>query len=153
STANAASGVLNVTLSDPDGDQLSLALVSDSNPALVPPAAIVLGGSGTDRTVAVTTAAKKKGLATMTLGLSDGTVAVPVVGPVIVGSDNNEIIPGTGSTDMIFGLGGQDTIDGDAGNDLICGGNSNDTLGGGTGDDIIDGGNGNDTITGGDGAD
>jgi Ca2+-binding RTX toxin-like protein len=153
SATSTASGVLNVALSDPDGDAMSLALVSDSNPALVPPAAIVLGGSGTDRTVAVTAAARKKGLATLTLGLSDGTVTVPVVVTVVVGSDKNETLAGTDGTDMIFGLSGQNTIDGGAGNDLICGGSSNDTLGGGAGEDIIDGGKGNDTITGGDGTD
>ncbi len=153
STNNTASGVLAVRLFDPDGDPLTLALVSDSNPALLPIAGIVLGGSGVDRTVAVTVAAKKKGSATLTLGLSDGTVTVPVVITVIVGSDKNEILAGTDGVDMLFGLGGQNAVNGNAGNDLLCGGNSSDTLNGAAGDDIIDGGNGNDTLAGANGDD
>ena len=153
SAANMASGVINLTLFDADGDPLSLTLVSNSNPALVPNANIVLGGSGGNRTVTVTAAAKKRGSATITLGLSDGKVTVPVVITVLVGTDKNETLNGTTGTDMVFGLSGQNTLSGNAGNDLLCGGNSNDTINGGDGNDILRGSSGDDVLTGGAGAD
>jgi Ca2+-binding RTX toxin-like protein len=153
SATNMASGVIDLTLFDADGDPLSLTLVANSNPTLVPNANIVLGGAGVDRTVTVTAAAKNRGSATITLGLSDGKVTVPIVIPVLVGTDKSETINGTTGTDMVFGLNGQNTINGNAGNDLLCGGNSNDTISGGDGDDIIDGENGDDAISGGDGND
>ncbi len=87
SAAGMASGVINLTLFDADGDPLTLTLLSNSNPALVPNANIVLAGSGVNRTVAVTAAPKRHGSATITLGLSDGKVTVPVVITVVVGTD------------------------------------------------------------------
>jgi hypothetical protein len=153
SATNMASGAMNLTLFDADGDPLSLTLVSNGNPSLVPNANIVLGGTGVNRTVTITAAARKRGSATITLGLSDGKVTVPVVITVLVGTDKNETLNGTTGTDMVFGLSGQNTISGNAGNDLLCGGNSNDTISGGDGNDIIDGENGDDAISGGDGTD
>jgi Ca2+-binding RTX toxin-like protein len=153
SATNLASGLISLTLFDADGDPLTLTPASNSNPALVPNASIVLGGTGTNRTMSVTAAAKKQGQATITLNLSDGKTTVPVVITVVVGSDNSETLNGTSGTDMMFGLGGQNTINGNAGNDLLCGGNGNDTISGGPGSDIIDGQNGDDTISGGDGND
>ena len=100
----------------------------------------------------MTAAAGKKG-ATLTLNLSDGTVTVPFVVTVIVGSAKNETLSRTSGTDMIFGLGGKNTINGNAGNDLLCGGNGLDTLSGGAGNDVLDGQNGDDTLSGGDGDD
>ena len=151
--ANAASGVIKLALSDADGDPLALAFAANSNPGLVPNAAIVLGGAGADRTMSVAAAVKKTGRATITLDLSDGKVTVPVLVTVVVGSDQSETLNGTGGTDMMFGLSGQNIIKGNAGNDLLCGGNGNDTISGGDGDDTMDGGNGGDTIGGGDGND
>jgi Ca2+-binding RTX toxin-like protein len=148
-----ASGLINLTLFDANGDPLTLSVASNSNPGLVPTANIVLGGSGTNRTMSVTAAAKKRGQATITLDLSDGKATVQVVATVFVGSDNSDTVNGTSGTDMMFGLGGQNTINGNAGNDLLCGGNSNDTISGGGGTDIIDGENGNDNLSGGDGND
>jgi Ca2+-binding RTX toxin-like protein len=153
SAANMASGLINLTLFDADGDPLTLTLASSSNPALVPNANIMLGGTGLNRTMSVTAAAKKRGQATITLDLSDGQATVPVVVTVFVGTDKNDTLNGTSGTDMMFGLGGQNTINGNNGNDLLCGGNSNDTLSGGNGSDIIDGENGDDIISGGDGND
>jgi Ca2+-binding RTX toxin-like protein len=153
STTNMASGLINLTLFDADGDPLTLTLASNSNPVLVPNANIVLGGTGANRTVSVTAAPRKRGQATLTLNLSDGKVTVPVVITVAVGSDKSETLNGTSGTDIMFGLSGQNTINGYAGNDLLCGGNSNDTINGGDGNDIIDGENGDDTISGGDGND
>ena len=95
----------------------------------------MLGGSGNNRTLSVTAAAGKKGTATLTLNLSDGTVTVPFVVTVIVGSAKNETLNGTLGTDMIFGLGGKNTINANAGTDLLCGGNAIDTLSSGAGND------------------
>jgi Ca2+-binding RTX toxin-like protein len=153
SATNMASGLINLTLFDADGDPLTLTLASNSNPALVPNANIVLGGTGANRTMSVTAAPRKRGRATITLNLSDGKVTVQVVITVAVGSDTSETLSGTSGIDIMFGLSGQNTINGHAGNDLLCGGNSNDTISGGDGNDIIDGENGDDAISGGDGND
>ena len=136
STTNLASGTIDLTLSDPDGDTMTLKLASNLNKTLVPNANIMIGGSGNNRTVSVTAAPKKSGTAKLTFDLSDGTVRVPVVITVVAGSD------------IIFGLGGKNTIKGNAGDDLLCGGNANDTISGGDGNDIIDGANGNDVLRG-----
>jgi Pullulanase X25 domain len=56
SAASLASGVINLALFDADGDPLSLTLVSNSNPTLVPNTNIVLGGAGLNRTLAVSAA-------------------------------------------------------------------------------------------------
>jgi Ca2+-binding RTX toxin-like protein len=149
SSTNMASGTINLTLFDADGNTLTLTRVSNNNPTLVPNNNILLGGSGNNRTLTVTTAAKKSGTAIITLNLSDGTVTTPIVITVKVGTDKDEILSGTPDTDMIFGLSGKNTISGNAGNDLLCGGNSNDTISGGDGNDIIDGENGNDILNGG----
>ncbi len=153
SSTNMASGTINLTLLDADGDTLTLVLTSNSNTTLVPNGNIVLGGSGNDRTLTITARAKKNGTATITLNLSDGKVTVPVVVTVIVGTAKDETINGTSGIDMIFGLGGRNALNGNAGNDLLCGGNGNDTLSGGDGNDIIDGENGDDTLNGGAGND
>jgi Ca2+-binding RTX toxin-like protein len=148
--ASAASGMINLTLSDADGDPLTLTLAANSNPALVPSSGIVLGGAGDNRTMSVTTAVKKAGQTAIALDLSDGKATVQTVVTVAVGGDQSDTINGTSGTDMMFGLGGQDTINGNAGNDLLCGGNGNDTISGVGGADIIDGQNGDDAISGGD---
>ena len=149
STANLASGTISLSLADADGDPLTLSLASNSNPALLPNSSIVLGGSGSNRTLKVTGAARKTGSGTLTFNLSDGHVTVPVVVTVIVGTDKNEALNGTSGVDMIFGLNGANTINGNAGNDLLCGGNGNDTISGGDGNDVIDGAKGDDTLNGG----
>ena len=151
--ANVASGMIKLALFDADGDPLTLAFAANSNPGLVPNANIVLGGTGADRTLSVTAAAKKTGQAAITLNLSDGKVTVPVIVTMVAGGDTSATLNGTSGTDMMFGLSGQNVINGNAGNDLLCGGNGNNSISGGDGNDIMDGGNGNDTINGGDGSD
>ena len=106
-SSDPASGTINLALSDPDGDPLTLTLASNSNQTLLPTGAVVLGGSGNNRTLSVTAAAGRKA-APPTLNLSDGTVTVPFVVTVIVGSAKNETLSGTSGTDMIFGLGGRE---------------------------------------------
>lgn len=150
---NTAIGTITLTLADGDGDPVTLSYVSSSNPALVPNASAVLGGSGLVRTLAIAANAKKSGTAVITLRLSDGTVNVPIVITVIVGTDGNESINGTNGIDMIFGLGGRNVINGAGGNDLLCGGNGNDTINGGDDNDFLDGQNGDDVLNGGNGND
>jgi len=109
STTNSASGTINLTLNDPDGDGMNLTRVSNSNTALVPNSNVVLGGSGNNRTVTVTVAPRKSGTATLMFNLSDETVTVPVVITLVAGSDKNETLSGTTGPDMIFGKNGDDT--------------------------------------------
>jgi Ca2+-binding RTX toxin-like protein len=153
SNANLASGAINLILSDPDGDSLTLTFLSSSNTTLVPNANVNLSGSGTSRLLMVTAVAKKSGTAALTFNLTDGTEIVPIVITVIAGSDKNETLNGTPGADMIFGLAGRNTINGLGGNDLLCGGNSGDTLSGGDGDDSLGGQNGDDILSGGAGND
>ncbi len=149
SAINLASGTVNLALYDVDGDPLSLTLASNTNTGLIPDGNIVLGGSGNNRTVSVTTKPKKSGTAILTFNLSDGIVTIPFTITVKVGTDKDEILNGTTDADMIFGLNGKNTINGLGGNDLLCGGNSVDTIDGGDGNDIIEGQNGNDFLDGG----
>ena len=137
------------TLNDADGDMVTLAFVSNSNTSLVPNSKIVLGGSGDSRTLTTTAANKKSGTAILTFNLSDGTVTVPLVITVRVGTDKNETLDGTSGIDMIFGLNGTNTINGNAGDDLLCGGNGIDMISGGDGNDILDGQKANDFLNGG----
>ena len=145
------SGAINLTLSDADGDRVTLVLTSNSNPALISNASF--GGSGYDRTLTVSTAAGKSGTARLTLNLSDGKATVPLVVTVIVGAPRHEALNGTAGTDMMFGDGGADTLNGGDGNDLLCAGPGNDILSGGAGKDVLDGGSGSDILSGGDGND
>jgi Ca2+-binding RTX toxin-like protein len=141
-----AGGTVNLTLADADGDLLTL--VSKSNRSFVK---VVLGGSGNNRTLAVSAA--RSGRATISLELSDGKATVAVVLTVVVGSAKNETLNGTGGPDMIFGGSGRDTINGGGGNDLLCGGKGNDKITGGNGKDTLEGGGGGDVLVGGNGDD
>ena len=153
SSATKASGTLALTLFDADGDTVSLALASNSNTALLPNGSVALGGSGSDRTLSATGAAKKGGTAIITLELSDGKVTVPVTITLKIGRGKADVLNGTSGTDMIFGLAGGDTIGGLGGDDLLCGGKGGDTLSGGDGRDILDSSSGNDSLRGGNGND
>jgi len=68
-----AAGPLHFTVSDTETDAAALVLNgASSNVALVPPANIVFGGSGANRTVTVTPTAGMTGTATITITVSDG---------------------------------------------------------------------------------
>jgi hypothetical protein len=68
-------GPLNFTVSDVETSAAGLSVTaSSSNPTLVPDANIVLGGSGSNRTVTITPAASRTGTATITLAASDGAL-------------------------------------------------------------------------------
>ena len=64
------------TVDDVDGGVATLTVSGGSdNATLVPPANIVFGGTGANRTVTVTPAAGQSGLATITVTVSDGTAS------------------------------------------------------------------------------
>jgi gliding motility-associated-like protein len=110
-------GVLALTINDPDTDPNSLTLggASDNLP-LVPNANIVFGGSGTDRTVQVTPVANLSGEANITITVSDGTDTEQIIFKVTVNAVNdaptitsvadqaiNEDSPGTGALAFTVG--------------------------------------------------
>jgi Ca2+-binding RTX toxin-like protein len=146
----AASGTINLTVSDANTPLSNVTLsASSSNTAVVPNANIVFGGSGANRTVTISGVSQssiQSSIITITVNDGQGgTSTVPVT--VIVGTNHGETIIGTSGADMIFGLNGGDTISAGAGNDLMCGGNAKDTLTGGSGADFFGGGNGPDSAT------
>jgi hypothetical protein len=72
---NASTGPLSFSIADPDNAAGTLVLTaSSSNPALVPGASMVFGGSGNSRTITVTPAADQSGTATITVSVSDGVL-------------------------------------------------------------------------------
>ena len=83
-------GPIAFTLGDVDNPPPGLTIIgTSSNPELVPNANIVFEGGGASRTVTVTPAAERKGVATITLVVSDGvstagdTFVLTVTGPEI----------------------------------------------------------------------
>ncbi len=73
---NTNTGALGVTIGDIETAATSLTLTrASSNPTLVPLSGLVLGGSGASRTVTVTPAANQLGSSTITVTVSDGTLA------------------------------------------------------------------------------
>jgi Ca2+-binding RTX toxin-like protein len=138
-----------LSLSDADENPLSLTFDSNTNPALIPNASIMVAGKENIRAISLMAKFMKSGTATLTFNLSDGTVTIPFTITVKVGTARNETLNGTEGADMIFGLNGKDIINGFGGNDLLCGENGIDTIGGGDGNDFIDGQNGDDLLAGG----
>ncbi len=154
-STTSVSGTMNLSLADVDSTVGGLTLsATSSNQALVPAANIKFSGSGANRTVSITPAAKKTGSSTITVTASDGKAkSTESKITVIVGTDKKETINGTPGSDMVFGLNGDDTINAGNANDLVCGGNAGGVINGGAGDDTLDGGNGNDTLRGDEGND
>jgi hypothetical protein len=69
---NSSTAALSVTVGDAETPAANLTLVASSSaPAIVPPANVVLGGSGANRTVTVTPAAGQSGAATITITVTD----------------------------------------------------------------------------------
>ena len=89
------------------------------------------------------------------LGSAEEIIAAPtpVIGAVVTGNAQDNVLAGTAGSDLINGNGGADTITGAGGNDELVGGAGADTINGGPGDDLIRGGVGNDTVNGQGGAD
>ena len=67
---NTAVGPVSFTVSDPEGDSLTVSQAS-SNPTLLPTGNVVLGGSGANRTVTLTPASGQTGVSTITLSVAD----------------------------------------------------------------------------------
>ena len=148
------SGTFQLQLTDGDTAATALTLnAQSSNPALVPAANVVFGGSDATRTVRITAEAGRTGSATVTLTVSDGiaTASVPVT--VRVGGSGLDVFAGTAGSDLQLGQNGPDSLNGLGGNDILCGGSGSDALTGGNGNDLLDGGSGNDLLFGGAGDD
>jgi VCBS repeat-containing protein len=116
-------GPLSVTVGDVETPAASLTLsAASSNPTLVPENNIVLGGSGSNRTVSVSGAAGQVGSSTITLSVSDGTnsadtsftvtVSALVTGTNVFTSTQAIVIPSLGAATPypspinVSGLGG-----------------------------------------------
>ncbi len=146
------SATINLNVTDDQIDTLSLTATS-SNTGLVPNSGLVLGGSGSDRTLTITTSGGT-GRAEITVTATDATGASASVKiNVFAGGSGADTITGTSGPDVLLGANGADRLNGIGGVDLLCGGNGNDQIRGGPGDDTLSGGNGDDTLTGGPGAD
>ena len=143
-----------LTVTDPDGDAVTL-LATSSNQSVLPNSKVVLGGSGSNRTIDVAPNSKNTtGTAVVTITANDGHGhVVTLLINVIVGTSRSEALNGTSGADIIFGLDGTDAILAGGGNDLICGGNGADVIDGGKGNDTIDGQAASDILYGGDGND
>ncbi len=106
---NSATAAIPFTIADAETPAASLAVTAtSSNPTLVPNAGIVLGGSGAARSVTVTPASNRSGVATITVSVSDGqavtsssfnlTVLAINQAPVVnAGSDRTIYLPATAS--------------------------------------------------------
>jgi Ca2+-binding RTX toxin-like protein len=132
---------------------LVLTLEGNTNTTLIPNANVVFGGSGANRTVAISAASKKSGTAVLTIGVSDGESTTTVTISVQVGTDANDTLTGTAGADLLLGGQGTDNLSGLGGADVLCGGTGNDTASGGEGNDALEGDKGNDNLSGGDGSD
>lgn len=74
--ANGSTGTLSVVVGDAETAVASLVLTaSSSNTALIPQSGLVLGGSGSSRTLTVSPASGLSGTATITVTVSDGTLS------------------------------------------------------------------------------
>lgn len=145
-------GPISFTIGDVDNLASSLTVTAtSSNTTLIPNGNIVLGGSGTSRTLTFTPANNQFGTAIITVNVSDGSLITPTtftvnVGRNLNGGNGKDPINGTAGNDRIDGGNGDDTLFGGAGNDILLGGNGNDVLRGGAGNDTLNGGSGNDTF-------
>jgi hypothetical protein len=105
------------TVADPDTptDQLVVTAAS-SNVVLVPPAGLVVGGTGSNRTLRITAAAGQSGTATVTLTVSDGqltgtrslqvTVTIQLLPPVILQQPQSvDVILGATATFQVVAAG------------------------------------------------
>jgi Ca2+-binding RTX toxin-like protein len=153
SAGNGGSFALTIADTDNSTGDLTLSLEGNTNPTLVPNGSVDFGGSGADRSVAISHAAKRTGTAVLTIGVSDGTTTSTVTITVLIGTNANEALLGTSGADLILGGQGSDSMAGLLGADVLCGGKGNDTLLGGGGNDALGGEQGDDSLTGGDGAD
>ena len=93
---NTATPAVPFTIGDTESAASSLTLSKSSgNPTLIPDANIVFGGSGANRTVTLTPAAGQTGVATITIGVNDGTNTVNTNFVVSVGSQLGVLLSDT----------------------------------------------------------
>lgn len=141
----AAQGVVSLTLADPGVPAAQLTLTArSSNQRLLPDSALVLGGSGAQRTLTLSGAANRSGSATITLTVGDGHASATLPLQARIGTSGGDSLSGSSGSDLLFGLGGGDTLRGKGGRDLLCGGAGNDILAGGADADVFSGGAGTD---------
>ncbi len=152
-TANGGSFALSVDDNEQDVEDLALSLEDNTNTALVPNANVIFGGSGANRSVAITAANGKSGSAVLTIGVSDGWNTTEVTITVRIGTDANESLTGTDGADLLIGGAGRDSLAGMGGADVLCGGQGDDTASGGEGNDAVEGDRGVDILAGGAGTD
>ncbi len=145
---------VNVALADADTAASALSLTAtSSNPAVLPPAKIILTGAGYSRQAILSPASKNGGVSTITFTVSDGQGSAQAIVTLIVGTQHNNVLVGAGGEDVILGLDGRDTLSGLGGSDLLCGGSAKDRIDGGGGADTLYGGIGDDVLNGGPAAD
>jgi hypothetical protein len=88
---NASTGVINFTVNDADPGTTLVVTASSDNPTLLPSAIIVLGGTGSARTIQCTPASNQSGTVTVTVSVTDGcltatdTFVITVLPPVTTG--------------------------------------------------------------------
>jgi Ca2+-binding RTX toxin-like protein len=140
-----AQGVVNLLLADPAVPAAQLTLTAQSsNQRLLPNSALVLGGSGAQRTLTLSAAGNRSGSATVTLTVGDGHASATLALQIQIGTAGSNLLNGSDGADLLFGLGGTDVLRGKGGNDVLCGGAGNDILIGGKGADVFSGGTGTD---------
>ena len=133
---DASTGALGFTVSDSGTGAGSLTVsATSSNTALVPNANIVLGGSGSSRTVTATPAANQFGSATITVSVSDGSLTtkssfiLTVVSvndaPTISNVTNKSTNEDTATSPIAFTVGDVETA---AGSLAVTGNSSNTAL-------------------------
>jgi VCBS repeat-containing protein len=149
------SGTINLIVADIESPaaELTLSVLSSSNPTLVPTGNIVFAGSGAARTMTVSAVDGRGGTAILTVTVSDGQASGTVQVRVTVGGGGKDILTGDTGADLLLAQSNNDALAGGDGNDLLCGDSGSDSLSGGPGDDSLGGGSGSDRLTGGSGAD
>ena len=148
------SGTFKLTVADADSSAAELTLsAASSSSALVPTGNVGFTGSGTTRTMTVTTIDGRSGTATLTITVTDGQANDKVPVTVKVGGGGKDTLTGGADADLLLAQSNNDTLTGGGGNDVLCGDSGSDTLGGGAGDDSLGGGSGGDRLTGGPDAD
>jgi hypothetical protein len=131
---NGNTGAIPFTIGDLDNATTSLNLTGgSSDPTLVPITNIVFGGSAANRTVTVTPAAGKTGMATITVTVSDGALTgvdtfvltVTNTAPTISALANRATNEDTATGTIGFTVGDAETV---AGNLLVTAASDNQTL-------------------------
>lgn len=142
-----------LAVSDVDGGPRPTLTATTSNPSLVRPGGIEVGGTAAFPSVTVRTVRSVNGVAVVTLTAATGSASSTLDLTVRQGTGGRDVITGGGGSDLVFGLAGNDVITGGPGHDVICAGGGNDTVVAGDGEDTVFGDAGRDVIVGGDGDD